>query len=130
MPRRYRWLSGDASVAAVEGYGSKHSMAEVDKKQTRDAFREGLVVRALGRPCGSNPYPPTSDESALWEKGWRSVDENVLPAEAGQRIKLVPEFMPGARVNAPRRGLLKLPESFAFLAAALSMCCAFSLSKF
>jgi hypothetical protein len=95
----------------------KHSMAEVEKKQTQDAFREGLFVRALGRACSSNPYPPDSDEHALWEKGWRSVDENVPPPEAGHRIKLVPEFMPGARANAPRRGLLKLPESFALLAA-------------
>lgn len=90
-----------------KGYGSKRNMAEVEKKQTQDAFREGLFVRALGRTCSSNPYPPNSDESALWEKGWRSVDENIPPTEAGRRVKLVPEFMPGVALTSSRQAPLK-----------------------
>ena len=81
-------------------------MAEVEKDQTQDAFREGLFVRALGRPSSTNPYPPHSDERALWEKGWRSVDErgqNVPPADARSRLRLVPEFTPGAARATVRR---------------------------
>jgi hypothetical protein len=114
-------VRGDAGVAAIEGRGSKKpTMAEVKKEQTQEAFRQGLFVRALGRPCNSNPYPPNSDESALWEKGWRSVDENAPPTEAGRRIKLVPEFTPGARPVTPRRVQLNPPKSLAFLAARFS----------
>jgi hypothetical protein len=81
-------------------------MAEIEKERAQDAFREGLFVRALGRPCSANPYPPNSNEGLLWEKGWRSVDEdgeNALPADATSRIRLVPSFTPGASPTKARR---------------------------
>ena len=74
-------------------------MAEIEKERAQDTFREGLFVRALGRPCSTNPYPPSSSEGLLWEKGWRSVDEdgeNASPADATSRIMLVPSFTPSA----------------------------------
>jgi hypothetical protein len=49
-------------------------MAEIEKEQTQDAFREGLFVRALGWACSTNPHPPNSDEHILWEKGWWLID--------------------------------------------------------
>jgi hypothetical protein len=52
------------------------AMTKVDLDNT--AFREGLFVRALGRPCSSNPYPPNSEESVLWESGWRLIDAKRL----------------------------------------------------
>jgi hypothetical protein len=84
----------------------KRNMAEVEEEQTQDAFREGLFVRALGRPCTANPYPRNSREGLLWEKGWRSVDadgENAPPTDATSRIKLVPEFTPGVAPTKARR---------------------------
>jgi hypothetical protein len=78
--------------------GQKHDMAEVEKGQTQEAFREGLFVRALGRPCSANPYPQNSAEGFLWEKGWRLIDalgENAPTADAISPGKLVPEFTPG-----------------------------------
>jgi hypothetical protein len=89
-----------------KGMDQKHAMAEVEKAQTQEAFREGLFVRALGRPCSANPYPLNSNEHALWEKGWRMVDEdgqNVPPSDATSRIKLVPEFTPGVGRTKVRR---------------------------
>jgi hypothetical protein len=86
-------------------------MAEVEKAQTQEAFREGLFVRALGRPCSANPYPLNSNEHALWEKGWRLVNEdgeNAPPRDATSRIKLVPEFTPGV---APTKARRKPPTS-------------------
>jgi|HubBroStandDraft_6_1064221.scaffolds.fasta_scaffold2118168_1 hypothetical protein len=74
-------------------------MAEIEKERAQDTFREGLFVRALGRPSSANPYPPNSDEGLLWEKGWRSVDEdgeNGISTDATSRARLVPSFIPGA----------------------------------
>lgn len=87
-------------------------MAEIEKERAQDTFREGLFVRALGRPCSANPYPPNTNEGLLWEKGWRSVDEdgeNALPADATSRIRLVPSFIPGA---APTKARGKPTRSF------------------
>jgi hypothetical protein len=85
-------------------------MAEVGKDRTQEALREGLFVRALGRPSSSNPYPPNCDEHALWDKGWRWVDEsgeNAPPAGAGSRSKLVPDFMLGGPPTLGRQPPLK-----------------------
>jgi hypothetical protein len=85
-------------------------MAEVEKEQTQDAFRDGLFVRALGRPRSANPYPQSSSEGLLWEKGWRLIDadgENAPPTDATSRIKLVPEFTPRVAPTEARRELRK-----------------------
>jgi hypothetical protein len=73
------------------------AMTRVDNDQ--GAFREGLFVRALGRPCNSNPYQPSSDEAVLWDMGWRLIDAGrdgvpstgsvVLP------VRPDPELSPG-----------------------------------
>jgi hypothetical protein len=72
-------------------------MTKVDTCQ--GAYREGLFVRALGRPCSNNPYPPNSEEGVLWEKGWRLIDtrrESVPYADAAlPPVRPVPEFTPG-----------------------------------
>jgi hypothetical protein len=44
------------------------AMYEVD--QNRDAYREGLFARALGRSCDGNPYPEHSRDALLWIHGW------------------------------------------------------------
>jgi hypothetical protein len=49
-------------------------MLEVEKDQDQTAFREGLFVRALGRPLGGNPYAPGSTDERLWAEGWRLID--------------------------------------------------------
>jgi len=96
-------------------------MTEVEKDHVRYVYREGLFARALGRACSSNPHPPNSEESVLWEKGWRLIDkrrENVRPASAAfSSIKLVPDFTPGARATVSRPVLLKPPKSLTFLLA-------------
>jgi hypothetical protein len=87
-------------------------MAEVKKEQTQDAFREGLFVRALGRPCSANPYSPNSSEGLLWAKGWRLVDENgenAAPTDAISRNTPVPEFTPGVASTKARRKPVNLP---------------------
>jgi hypothetical protein len=43
-------------------------MYEVD--QNREAYREGLFARALGRSCDGNPYPEHSRDALLWIHGW------------------------------------------------------------
>ena len=91
-------------------------MAEVEKDQVQDAFREGLFVRALGRPCSANPYAPNSNEHALWEKGWRLVDErreNAPPTDAISRNAVVPEFTPSVAPPKARREPVKLPKAIA-----------------
>jgi hypothetical protein len=88
------------------GRDQDRKMPEVEEQQTQDAFREGLFVRALGRPCSANPYPQNPGEGFLWEKGWRLVDEdgeNARPTDAISRIKLVPEFTPGVAPTEARR---------------------------
>jgi hypothetical protein len=49
-------------------------MTQVEKEQTRSAYREGIFVRALGRSLDSNPYPSKSEDGLLWEEGWRVID--------------------------------------------------------
>jgi hypothetical protein len=98
--------SGDAGAAIVEWEDEKRKMAEVEKERTQDAFREGLFVRALGRPCSINPYPPHASESLLWEKGWRLVDGdggNAPPTDATSHVNLVPEFSPDVAPSGARR---------------------------
>jgi hypothetical protein len=49
-------------------------MLEIEKDQDQAAFRQGLFVRALGRPLGDNPYAPGSLDGRLWAEGWRLID--------------------------------------------------------
>ena len=55
-------------------------MYEVD--QNRDAYREGLLARALGRSCDGNPYPEHSREASLWIYGWWLIQDaaEIAPA--------------------------------------------------
>jgi hypothetical protein len=48
-------------------------MYEVD--QNRDAYREGLFARALGRSCDGNPYPEHSRDALLWIHGWWLIQD-------------------------------------------------------
>lgn len=88
-------------------------MAEVDRGQTRDALREGLFVRALGRLSSENPYPRDSDDHALWEKGWRLIDssyESFPPTEAKSRSRLVPDAALSVVRVAPRQDETQRPK--------------------
>jgi hypothetical protein len=88
-------------------------MGEVDRSQTHDALREGLFVRALGRPSSANPYPQDSDDQALWEKGWRLIDSSYysLPsAHARSRGRLVPDSAPGNVASMPRQDGTQRPK--------------------
>jgi hypothetical protein len=53
-------------------------MYEVD--QNRDAYREGLFARALGRSCAGNPYPEHSRDALLWIHGWWLVPDGTETA--------------------------------------------------
>ena len=50
-------------------------MAQLEQVQDDVAFREGIFVRALGRPLSKSPYPKHSAEGARWEAGWRLIDK-------------------------------------------------------
>jgi hypothetical protein len=60
-------------------------MYEVD--QYRDAYREGLFARALGRSCHGNPYPEQSREAFLWIHGWWLIQDagEIAPADEFDR---------------------------------------------
>ena len=53
-------------------------MYEVD--QNRDAYREGLFARALGRSCDGNPYPEQSRDALLWIHGWWLIPDGTETA--------------------------------------------------
>jgi hypothetical protein len=53
-------------------------MYEVD--QNRDAYREGLFARALGRSCDGNPYPEHSRDALLWIHGWWLIPDGTETA--------------------------------------------------
>ena len=92
-------------------------MAEVDRGQTHDALREGLFVRALGRPSSANPYPQDSHDHALWEKGWRLIDfsyESFPSAEAKARSGLVPDSALSVVPLPPRQDEILRPKPHAF----------------
>ena len=54
------------------------AMYEVD--QNRDAYREGLFARALGRSCDGNPYPEHSRDAVLWIHGWWLIPDGTETA--------------------------------------------------
>jgi hypothetical protein len=51
------------------------AMTQLEQVQDDVAFREGVFIRALGRPLSKNPYPKRSAEGARWEAGWRLIDK-------------------------------------------------------
>jgi hypothetical protein len=55
-------------------------MYEVD--QNREAYREGLFARALGRSCDGNPYPEHSRDALLWIHGWWLIPDGTETAPA------------------------------------------------
>jgi len=55
-------------------------MYEVD--QNRDAYREGLFARAIGRSCDGNPYPEQSRDALLWIHGWWLILDGAETAPA------------------------------------------------
>jgi len=87
-------------------------MAQLEQVQVDGAFREGIFVRALGRPINGNPYPKRSPESAKWEAGWRLIDR-------GPPARLKPE---GADIASSRefRSRSEMITFFAFYLGALT----------
>jgi hypothetical protein len=57
-------------------------MYEVD--QNREAYREGLFARALGRSCDGNPYPEHSRDALLWIHGWWLIPDGAETAPADE----------------------------------------------
>jgi len=47
---------------------------QIDVEIDDAPFRDGVFVRALGRPLSANPYPKRSYEASKWESGWRLID--------------------------------------------------------
>lgn len=88
-------------------------MTKIDTDQ--EAYREGLFVRALGRPCSSNPYPPNSKENVLWEKGWRLIDTHSDGAawrdSPVTATHSVPEFTPGVASAQYSKECLQPPKT-------------------
>jgi hypothetical protein len=66
-------------------------MLEVEKDEDQTAFREGLFVRALGRPLKCNPYAPGSTDARLWAEGWQLID---TPRTGIARYVLPPPIVP------------------------------------
>ena len=64
---------GDVDLPMFIGREMLSAMYEVD--QNRDAYREGLLARALGRSCDGNPYPEHSREASLWIYGWWLIQD-------------------------------------------------------
>src|ERR1700677_2297759 len=62
------------------GWEPPSAMYEVD--QNRDAYREGLFARALGRSCDGNPYPEHSRDALLWIHGWWLIPDGAETAPA------------------------------------------------
>jgi len=54
-------------------------MAVLEDHLDEACSREGLFVRALGRPISANPYQAGTFENRHWERGWRSID--ALPPQ-------------------------------------------------
>ena len=73
------------------------AMAELEQVQDEVAFREGVFVRALGRPLSKNPYPKRSVEGALWEAGWRLIDKRQKAPAPPSHAITVPAADPRAR---------------------------------
>jgi hypothetical protein len=69
-------------------------MTQLEQVQVDFAFREGIFVRALGRPISGNPYPKRSAESAKWEAGWGLIDHGppARPKPPGADIAPSNEF--------------------------------------
>jgi hypothetical protein len=110
---RHRWAPSVTGAAVVNAAAEHTEMAEVDRGQTHDALREGLFVRALGRPSSANPYPQGSDDHTLWENGWRLIDsphESFTSANAEPRSRLVPHSAPVAIPSAPRQDEMQRPK--------------------
>jgi hypothetical protein len=119
--RRLAWLlirSAEESVSGaiatvreaidpISSGGSAASiMAEVKKDQDQIAYNEGVFVRALGRPLGSNPYPPHSIDARLWTEGWRLVDghrDNTTRYDRPPPTKPVPEVAKGTPIIPPQK---------------------------
>jgi ribosome modulation factor len=63
----------------------------VEIKKDQDIYREGIFARALGRSLESNPYSAEAKERAIWDMGWRMIDEDRQGLST-RAIKSVPDF--------------------------------------
>jgi hypothetical protein len=66
------------------------AMYEVD--QNKEAYREGLFARALGRSCDGNPYPEHSRDAHLWIHGWWLIPDEAETAPAEEFEHESPSF--------------------------------------
>ena len=103
-------------------------MNKVDKVQDRHAYREGLFVRALGRPLSGNPYPPKSPDGLAWEEGWRLIDRPRISKapDAVAANSAVPRFPDGDAARS-RHGRLKVSkegQTLLFFAMQFAICVA------
>jgi hypothetical protein len=103
--------SGSVDVRIDLPLSPADAMAQVEKDQDQAAYREGLFVRALGRPLDSNPYPPKSEDGLLWEDGWRLIDRRrdritrfdaAAPAKAVLELRLEPPADPAQGQGPPK----------------------------
>jgi hypothetical protein len=103
-------------------------MLEVEKDEDHTAFREGLFVRALGRPLKSNPYAPGSTDERLWAEGWRLIDtprNNIAQYVSPPTIVPPAAFIPTGptmlsqerltRIDAPPLGSFSIYLAVAFV---------------
>ena len=71
----------------------------LERQRLQEAYREGIFIRALGRPC-CNPYPPDTIENNLWEKGWRLIDATREERSLDPFVtNVVPDFTPEKQPN-------------------------------
>jgi hypothetical protein len=74
----------------------------VETKKDQDIYREGIFARALGRSSDSNPYSAEMKERAIWDMGWRMIDED-REGHSTRAIKSVPDFRSGVVTPIARR---------------------------
>ncbi len=48
------------------------------------AFQQGLEAVSAGTPFTSNPYPPDSNQAAMWEGGWQNGETERQSAASVQ----------------------------------------------
>lgn len=89
----YDWLDGARRTQDPRDRpAAVWRMVEIKKDQ--DIYREGIFARALGRSLDSNPYSAEAKESAIWDMGWRMIDED-REGLSTRAIKSVPDFRSG-----------------------------------
>jgi hypothetical protein len=59
-------------------------------KSLEEIRAEGSRARMSGAAVGANPYPSSSPEAAVWERGWSAEDKTRRPSREKRRAVETP----------------------------------------